>query len=136
MQRPTSPPAGSGVSLHEPRLAPQLGHITRREEVESLPSRNISCESLERMSCLTGGDPFTGSFVIPSSSRMVFQETLTNHGHCCPDCFHSFNHLTVSGSPAFPLPKATAGIENFSPIFFIASSRLHFDSTDAVLTST
>src|SRR5438477_6695715 len=88
------------------------------------------------MSCLTGGEPFTGSFSILSSSRIVFQEIFTNQGHCCPDFFHSFNHLTVSGSPAFPLPNRAPGMENFSPIFFIASSRLHFDKTDAVFTST
>src|SRR5438309_2089275 len=136
MHRPMSPPDGSGVSLHEPRLAPHSTHIIRSDEVDSLPSRNISWESLERMSCLTGGEPFTGSWLTPSNSRTVLQEIFTNQGHCSPDFFHSFNHLTVNGSPAFPLPNGTPSSENFSPIFFIASSRLHFDKTEAVLTST
>src|SRR3989442_4057901 len=119
MQRPMSPPDGSGVSLHELRLAPHSAHIIRSDEVDSLPSRNIFWESLERMSCLTGGEPFTGSCITPSSFRTVFQETLTNQGHCCPDFFHSFNHLIVTGSPAFPLPNGTPVMENFSLIFFI-----------------
>src|SRR5437879_621462 len=96
----------------------------------------MSCESLERILCLTGGAPFTGSFSIPSSCRIVFHDTLTNHVPCLPDFFHSFSHLMVKGSPAFPLPKRAPGIENFSPIFFIANSRLHFEKTEAVFTST